>query len=335
MSFMDFITINIDSIVKDLNIEVISSDRRYWLVRAGKEGKFFEEFYGRGFTGIGYGINNLEILKTSTKEQLKELIKNNFPNEKQPGHIATKIYNFIHEIKKGDVIVMPSAGRKTVAFGIVDDDEVYLDNSFFIAESLEAMEEEMDIPDKRRKVKWLKNIESKFLQSKLILNLFSPHGLSGIADLDIIKLIDVNINDFFLKEEDGYLSFQVNSEKQINLNALSNLMTVLTEISSLYLNEEQQLSIQINLNSPGKIVVYGTKVTLVGALVILALFGGKFKHKGEKEEYTIETSGLYQYYEKTLEHEEKMAELNIKYLEAVNQLNIEEPEKIKLIREKK
>lgn len=338
MSLITYVSENIDSIINDLNIQIINPERRYWLIRAGEKGKFFNEFYTRGFTGIGYGIDDLDLLKNSTKEELKDLIAEKFPKEKQPGHIAGKLYNFFHEIKQGDIIIMPSAGRKKVAFGVVSDNEIFLDNSLFTGEALDCLDEEDEedstIPNKRRRIKWIKTVDSRFLQSKLILNLFSPHGLSGIADLEIIKLIDVNIDDFFLKEDYGYLSFQVKREKEINLNALSNLMNVLNEISSLYLDDEHQLSIQINLNSPGKIVVYGAKVTLIASLLILAFFGGKYKYLKDGEEHLVETKGAVQYFKEYLKHKEKMEELDIKYLEAINQLDIEESEKIKLIREK-
>ncbi len=54
--------------VQELGIEIINPNRRYWLIRAGKEGAFFNEFLRLGFTGIGYAINDLEFLKTATKE---------------------------------------------------------------------------------------------------------------------------------------------------------------------------------------------------------------------------------------------------------------------------
>lgn len=334
MEMIDYIKKHFDDIINELGIETINPDRRYWLIRAGEKGVFFNEFYGRGFTGIGYGVNDLEILTNSTRDELKDIIEKKFPEEKQPGHIAGKIYNFMHEIKKGDVIVMPSLGRKNVAFGIIENDEVFIDNSLITGESLLEEDNSIDIPDKRRKVKWLKIVNSRFLQSKLILNLFSPHGLSGITDPEVTKLIDININDFFLKEENAYLSFQVNSEKQINLNALSNLMSVLTDISSTYLEDNQQFSVQINLNSPGKIVIYGAKVSLVLAFLVLSFLGVKFKYAKGTEECTVDTPGLFTFFKEYLSHQEKMEELNIKYIEAINQLNIEEAEKIKLIREK-
>lgn len=326
----------LNQIIEELGIEIVNPERGYWLVRAGKEGAFFDEFLTRGFTGIGYGLNDIDSIKELSKEELKEKVEQAFPDEKQPGHIAGKIFNFFHEIKKGDVIVMPSVGRKSVAFGIVKDDDIYFDDSLIMEQSIEKIDsEDYDIPNKRRKISWRKPISSKFLQPKLILNLFSPHGLSGITDSEIIKLIDVNMNDIFVKEDVGYLTFQINKEKDIDLKSLTSLMDVLEDISSK-LSKENSLSIQMNLNSPGKITVYGSAKVILISLGIIALFGGKaiIKVPGNVQIETGTEGLVSPILENYYAHAENMEEIKIKYIEAIDRLNIDEAEKIKMIREK-
>lgn len=334
---MDLNEEQLNQIIEELGIEIVNPQRGYWLVRAGKEGAFFDEFLTRGFTGIGYGLNEIEIIRELSKEEIKSKIEELYPDEKQPGHIARKIFNFFHEIKKGDVIVMPSAGRKTVAFGIVKDDVIYFDDSLIMEQSIEKIDsEDYDIPNKRRKISWRKPISSKFLQPKLILNLFSPHGLSGITEPEIIKLIDVNMNDIFIKEDTGYLTFQINKEKDIDLKALSNLMDTLGEIS--FQITKESLSIQINLNSPGKLTVYGKKIAIISLLIfagIVGAFGGNFKTKNGNEVSSNGASGLImEFIKENNKHTENLEEIKIKYIESIGKLDIDEAEKIKLIREK-
>lgn len=330
---MDITQEQLNELIEELEIEVVIPERRYWLIRAGKEGAFFNEFLTRGFTGIGYGLNDPKNINFSSKEELKEKIEQLYPEEKQPGHVAGKIYNFFNEIKKGDVIVMPSAGRKSVAFGIVKDDDVYFDDSLITAQSIEAIDSEnYDIPNKRRKVAWRKPVSSKFLQPRLILNLFSPHGLSGITDPEIIKLIDVNMNEVFFKEDIGYLTFQINQEKNIDLKALTNLMQILDDFSSEGL--KNTLSVQINLNSPGKLTIYGTRTAIISVIIfasIIGVFGGKFKSENGNE---ISSDGAIGMIREHYKHKENLEEIKIKYIEAINKLDIDEAEKIKLIREK-
>lgn len=232
---------------------------------------------------------------------------------------------------------MPSAGRKTVAFGIVKDDVIYFDDSLIMEQSIEKIDsEDYDIPNKRRKISWRKPISSKFLQPKLILNLFSPHGLSGITEPEIIKLIDVNMNDIFIKEDTGYLTFQINKEKDIDLKALSNLMDTLGEIS--FQITKESLSIQINLNSPGKLTVYGKKIAIISLLIfagIVGAFGGNFKTKNGNEVSSNGASGLImEFIKENNKHTENLEEIKIKYIESIGKLDIDEAEKIKLIREK-
>ena len=322
----------LNNLIKEFGIEVVNPERNYWLIRAGKEGVFFEDFLFGNFTGIGYGLNNIENINDLKKEEIKEKIEQFYPNVSQSGHIAAKIFNFFHNIKKGDVIVMPAAGRKSVAFGIVKEDNIYFDKSLPMEQSMLFIEDEdYDIPNKRRKVSWKKTVNSKFLQSKLILNLFSPHGLSQLTDPDVIKLIDINMNDFFIKEDTGFLTFQINHEKSIDLKTLTNFMGVLEELASQ--TDGTPLSVQMNLNSPGKLTVYGTKIAVVSLVVfagIITVFGGHFKSKDGNE---ISSEGAMGFVKEYFKHKENLEETKIKYLDAINKLDIDEAEKIKLIRE--
>lgn len=97
---MDLTQEQLNQIIEELGIEIVNPQRGYWLVRAGKEGAFFDEFLTRGFTGIGYGLNEIEIIRELSKEEIKSKIEELYPDEKQPGHIARKIFNFFSRNKK-------------------------------------------------------------------------------------------------------------------------------------------------------------------------------------------------------------------------------------------
>lgn len=325
---MDISKEQLDSLIKELDIEVINPDRRYWLIRAGKEGTFFDEFIKGNFTAIGYGISDFNILNNSSRDELKKIIENSFPEEKQPGHVAGKLYNFFHEIRKGDVIIMPSAGRRKIAFAIIEDEIPYIEESTKCINK-----DEFDIPNKRRKVFWKKIVKKKFIHPKLILNLFSPHGLSEIVEKEIITLIDTSINDLHFKGENAYLTFRVKQKNSINLNTLTSLMEVLDSVSS------EKLSVQMNLNSPGNIIVYGASHIVIASVIGLALFGGNVDVKMSKNFHLkLKTKGLADFINNYLHHRRNTKiqdeELKIKYLETINKLDIDESEKIELIRKK-
>ena len=79
------------------------------------------------------------------------------------------------------------------------------------------------------------------------MNLFSPTWFITTTDPDVIKLIDTNMNDVFIKEDIAYLTFQINQEKDIDLKTLTNFMETLEELSSQV--QGASLSVQMNLNS--------------------------------------------------------------------------------------
>ncbi|MGL4569337.1 MAG: hypothetical protein ACRCU6_12530 [Fusobacteriaceae bacterium] len=336
---MEKTKIKIEDVLKFMDIKEVSTNRSYWLIRAGKESRFFEEFYSRGFTGIAWDkLNHSDSLREFSKTQLKDYVLREYPDCKSPGHAAGKIYNFINEIKKGDVVLMPSAGREEVAFGIIQDDAFYIDDSLILEESLEESEES-ELPNKRRKVEWVKRIRSSEIQPRLLLHLFSPHGLSAFTDKKIKELIDINMEDFFIKDNKGYLVFDIKTEDSIELSDLTNYFETIKKIgefSNEYFGLNEKLSIQINVNSAGKAVIYGALgiVGVTGLLMVLlgADFNTKFTSDGSFE-ISGKTEGILAFVKEFNRKNEKEKDQKVEFLKAVKDLEISEPEKLKQILE--
>lgn len=279
-------------------IKTLDNERRYWLIRAGKESCFFEEFYTRKFTGVNIpSSNDLNTLQAMTKEELKSYFEQEYPDEKNSGHLIGKLYNFIHEIKIGDIVVMPSARREKIAFGIIESN-LYLDDSLILEESL-SNSEDFGIPNKRRKVKWIKLVESTQLPSKLLVNLFSPHGLSAITDEEVTSLIDTNINDFFIKNDFVFMNLDIKTKNGIDFQILSKYFNEIDNIISFtndYFNTEEKVTVKINLNSPGNINFSGPIKLILGAALLLALLGSDFNIEYGDFKINVNTPGLLAYY---------------------------------------
>ena len=97
---MDITQEQLNELIEELEIEVVIPERRYWLIRAGKEGAFFNEFLTRGFTGIGYGLNDPKNINFSSKEELKE--KNNYIRKKSNQVMLLERYIIsLMKLKKG------------------------------------------------------------------------------------------------------------------------------------------------------------------------------------------------------------------------------------------
>ena len=262
---------------------------------------------------------------------MKKFFEEKYPEEKNSGHLIGKLYNFIHEIKTGDVVVMPSARKEKIAFGIIKD-TFYIDDSLILEESLNAADT-YGIPNKRRGVKWVKLVDSTQLPAKLLLNLFSPHGLSAITDKESINIIDNNISTFFIKDDIAYMTFNIKTEENIELNDLTNYLNMTNEVINFtnnYFKNQGRVVLKINLNSPGPINYFGPKELVLASAIILALIGCDFDiNVFNIIKVKVKSPGILGYIKTFLEHREKIKEMEMEYKKSLINLNISEPEKLK------
>ena len=116
------------------NPDVIDSNREYWFVRTDG-GKHFKTFYENGFIAIGWNEITLEDIKNVTpggnsiKNKLAKVYNKDITQTKHKRDVTSyfnKIMRF-HQLRMGDVVMIPSFGSSHLAFGIVDDQETYID----------------------------------------------------------------------------------------------------------------------------------------------------------------------------------------------------------------
>jgi hypothetical protein len=87
----------------------------YWFVRTNG-GKYYKDFYENNYIGICWNeITNLNEIRKSDKDQLRELIKTTYPDEERPGAIATNISRFVKEMEIGDYVLVPSEGSDVIS----------------------------------------------------------------------------------------------------------------------------------------------------------------------------------------------------------------------------
>lgn len=330
----------VEELKEILGIETINNNRKYWMVRAGVEGAFFYEFFTRKFIGINVPTgNNLELLKNSSIEELKEIIAKESSYEiKNIGHLATKVYNFFNEIKKGDIIVMPSYRKERIAFGVVENENVILDDSLYLHESIKAVKnltKENPIPDKRIEVKWTKLVNGSNLPGKLLLNLVAPHGLSSITDSNVIDLINTAMDTFFIKNEIAYMTFDVKTESDIDLKDIANYFSTVNEVvdfTNEYFKDDERINLKINLNSPGTINFIGPVGAVLIAGVLLAILGCDFEINLFKTiKFKVKTKGLLPYIQAFFDQHNKNEDRKLEYKKTITNLEIKEPEKLKRI----
>jgi restriction system protein len=232
-------------------LKVIEPDRGYWFVRTDS-GVNYDTFVKYGFIGIGWNQITLEdLVKLSPKEAQEKIAKTqNYNLELTRGKSkATAIYNKLirfRDIKKGDVVIIPSFHSSRLAFGIVEDSNVFIDTE-------KSHECEYY---KRKKVSWVlqKNIDSLdqvFYEVKI-----TRHAISNVKQYE--DFIDRVTSTFYYKDNFGNFVFEINKDEDINLiqlvDLISSIQTVITEINKFYgygENVEENV-IKLSLQSKGK-----------------------------------------------------------------------------------
>ena len=85
-----------------------------WIIRGGTNGELEEEFLESEWVAIGYDLFE-DLSNVRTKEDLKSLLQRT-KKESDARSIpswTTRIWDFIHSIDIGDLVVMPRKGKAT------------------------------------------------------------------------------------------------------------------------------------------------------------------------------------------------------------------------------
>jgi restriction system protein len=256
-------------IIDDLvsNVAEVPQKTNYWFVRTDY-GKYFDTFVKNEFIGIGWNNISLEELKNKNSEQAirEKLIKSEKFDPNKPstkGKVTTivnKLNHFIN-LKKGDIIIIPSRNSSRYAFGTIVSSQTDIDiEKSFNCEFY-----------KRKKVKWLavKNIQQldpNFYRIKI-----SRHTISKLEGYSVY--IDNVTNTLYRKNDYTHFVLDITTTKDVNVNSLisliENMQFLINKINEHYSLGEaiDKNSIRLNLQSPGKIEF---KLLIGKSLVTLA-----------------------------------------------------------------
>lgn len=274
----------IDDLVN--KVQVLNTEKDYWFVRTSS-GLFFETFYNEDFIGIGWNEITYDDLKNKpdheVKSKIAKLYKFDLTNKKgkrKTSGVYNKLISFLN-LKKGDLIIIPSVGSSRLAFGEIEEDNIYIENN-----STSICQYR-----KRRKIKWLTVENTNSLNPIFYQIKKSRHSISSVNKYQ--SYIDSVTNNFFYKGDKTHLVVDIKTQKDINVIPLSDL---LKEIHQLALSINNQLdleedinnaSIKLNLQSPGKIeFIYPKGKALVLAITLLSIYNctDPSKHPKNKDE---------------------------------------------------
>ncbi|MCB0479273.1 MAG: EVE domain-containing protein [Crocinitomicaceae bacterium] len=117
------------------------NDKKYWIYQPGEGAKYWEQFYNEGILGLGWWqLGDLRQYKS--KDEIREKLIEIDGSEGSRKNDTTANWEFVHEMKEGDVVIVKKGISELLGYGEITSDYYF--------------EEEAEFQPSRRKVKWLK-----------------------------------------------------------------------------------------------------------------------------------------------------------------------------------
>lgn len=241
------------------SVPVISDETRFWMVRTQK-GYFYTEFITKKFVAIAWNtIDKTTDFSEQSRESLQDRIMIDYPEIHRPSTVVNKCSHFIHDIKSGDILVIPSKGSEYVTFAIAG--EYFEESGKTVALENTVIERirnnDVSINDvscpykKRRKIKLLRTIRGEDLSFALYRALSNYHGLSNLDSYS--RQILNTLYNCYSFQGTASIVYNIRKTEPIKPSELSGLLYSNTSCLSMIISEEY-ISTQITLNSPGDII---------------------------------------------------------------------------------
>ncbi|HEX3800710.1 MAG TPA: hypothetical protein VH413_18600 [Verrucomicrobiae bacterium] len=311
---------------------VISDTAAYWFFRT-EGGYLYESFISQNCIAIGHPSVTLDTIKGLTlddgdRKKLSRQIRANEPTNSTPGLSASQLLRFVHEMKSGDYVIIPSHGSRQLTIGVLTNKQPF-------EGPVQVGGKPNPNFNKRRGVRWLKRVPRSTVNPNLYKILFSHQTITNITECS--QWIDTLLYDFFRKGAKYHFVLDVARSGNINARDLFSTGSGLLELgdefaAELGIKEDSgDIDTRINLNSPGEIELITTaaQYIFVTGLIVVGLTGGTFKGDEKKigMNINIHTDGLITALTKFLNARKKRQLLDT-INEKVKALKIKNPDDI-------
>lgn len=248
----------------------VENSVNYWFVRTSY-GEHFYEFTEGNYIAIGWDyftLNELKNNKAYITEKITDHDKLDNTVSKDKGKITTaynKINTFLN-LKKNDIVLVPSRNSDRLAFGRVADDEAY------------------EVPElvgrgthfKRRKIDWIKIKNIRSLNPIFFQVKSNQHSISNINRF--APFIDKEVGNLFKKGDETHFVLNILKDENINFEDVRSLMdnidVLINDINKeLNFNDNlEEFFVKISLQSRGSIelIKAGKSLAILAFLLCLA-----------------------------------------------------------------
>jgi hypothetical protein len=295
---MDEQNIEIDDFLA--KIPEVKEVNDYWFFRT-MGGRLYQPFFYKSIIALDYtniGESSVKDLLTGEINETKiNFVKSKYPNHRRPGLIIANLKRFYHEMKIGDIVLIPNTAGKNLAVGeitgnvetiegierIRPDGKIYIDHEYRRA----------------RKIKWISAARRRNFSPELY-SLFNTHQTISRANI-YAEWIDGLLYNIYKKGSQYH--YKINITQQYGLTAktvygvLYDLLITVDDFLKKERIEENtdNINTKIVLSSPGYVEFLGNAgyAIAVMSLLVLLINGGGFKIK-IKDSFTLDfnTNGI-------------------------------------------
>ncbi|MBE6486636.1 MAG: AAA family ATPase [Methanosphaera stadtmanae] len=118
-----------------------SNEINYWLFAPGPSASMWKTFYDRNVMGMG-GDYLGDLTKYSSREEIVKALQKHYNNNSRYTNDSLAYWQFVHEIKMGDIIFVKKGIHEIVGYGVVDSSYVFDESLGEYAHSLGVKWEE-------------------------------------------------------------------------------------------------------------------------------------------------------------------------------------------------
>lgn len=293
-----------------MQIPEVSENKNYWIIRTNS-GDFYDDFILHQYIAISWDYITVSMLNNKKEDDLKRIIEGYEKSSPTPDKdddddddgsskskitsIYNKLYRFVFEISKGDIVLIPSRNSDKITIAEVTGD-VYEDDNYVSQYLHENPTTELTLCPyfKRRKINTLKTIPKSKLDIYLAKGFNSQHALSNMNEY--APYINRSIYDIYSTKNEIHSTIHAGHPNGISLKELANLINCLNSIVDNISTQcdldisENDIQVKLNIHSPGLIEMIGFGLA-AGISVSIILFtinhlinGGKFELKFTHDE---------------------------------------------------
>jgi len=102
-----------------------TNERRYWLYIPGKDACNWDEFYEQGIIGIGWDEMQ-DLTLYPNRESMREKMKELFGIESKHTNSSLATWQFVHTMRKGDIVYAKKGLYEMIGVGIVESDYIFM-----------------------------------------------------------------------------------------------------------------------------------------------------------------------------------------------------------------